>query len=32
VRLEVRDDARCVRLMRVFVAARPDLCNEDMGV
>lgn len=25
-------DARCVRLMRDFVAARPDLWNEDIGV
>ena len=32
VELIVVDDERCVRLMRDFVAARPDLWNEDIGV
>ena len=32
VQLDVRDDARCVRLMREFIAARPELWNEDIGV
>jgi cytosine deaminase len=27
----VRDDARCVRLMQEFIAARPELWNEDIG-
>ena len=31
VHLDVRDDARCVRLMEAFIAARPDLWNEDIG-
>ena len=31
VRLDVRDDARCVRLMREFIAARPELWSEDIG-
>ena len=29
--LDVRDDARCVRLMEAFIAARPQLWNEDIG-
>ena len=32
VRLVVADDERCVRLMRDFVARRPDLWHEDIGV
>jgi cytosine deaminase len=32
VEVEVRDDARCVALMRRFIAERPDLWNEDIGV
>ena len=32
VELTVVDDARCVRLMRDFIAARPELWNEDIGV
>jgi cytosine deaminase len=32
VRLEIRDDAECLRLMRDFIAARPELWNEDIGV
>lgn len=30
--VEVRQDADCIRLMREFIAARPDLWNEDIGV
>jgi cytosine deaminase len=29
--LEIMDDAECVRLMDEFIAARPDLWNEDIG-
>ena len=32
VELIVLDDAECVRLMREFIAARPELWNEDIGV
>ena len=32
VALEIVDDERCVRLMRDFIAARPELWNEDIGV
>ena len=32
VSVEVVDDARCVELMRRFIAARPDVWNEDIGV
>ena len=32
VRVEVRDDAVCVGLMREFIAGHPDLWNEDIGV
>jgi cytosine/creatinine deaminase len=31
VELDVRDDAECLRLMREFIAARPDLWAEDIG-
>jgi cytosine deaminase len=31
VDLEVVDDARCVELMAQFIAAHPDLWNEDIG-
>lgn len=31
VDVDVRDDARCVELMRRFIAANPDLWNEDIG-
>ncbi|MGQ0715278.1 MAG: nucleoside deaminase [Gemmatimonadaceae bacterium] len=31
VELVVVDDAECARLMREFIAARPDLWNEDIG-
>jgi cytosine deaminase len=29
--VEVRNDSRCVELMRQFIAARPELWNEDIG-
>jgi len=32
VRVDVLQDATCVRLMTEFIAARPDLWNEDIGV
>lgn len=32
VTLDVVHDARCVELMRRFIAARPELWNEDIGV
>ena len=32
VQLEIVDDPDCVRLMREFIAARPELWNEDIGV
>lgn len=32
VPLRVLDDARCIALMREFIAARPELWNEDIGV
>ena len=32
VQLDVRDNAECIRLMRDFIAAHPDLWNEDIGV
>ena len=32
VALEIADDGECVRLMREFVAARPELWDEDIGV
>ena len=31
VALEIVDDAECVRLMEEFIAARPELWNEDIG-
>jgi cytosine deaminase len=31
VRVDVLDDARCVELMRTFIAERPQLWNEDIG-
>jgi creatinine deaminase len=31
VQLEIVDDAECVELMRQFIAARPELWNEDIG-
>lgn len=32
VKLEVVQDEECIRLMREFIAARPELWNEDIGV
>lgn len=32
VRVEVLQDESCITLMRDFIAARPDLWNEDIGV
>lgn len=32
VRVEVLQDESCIALMRDFIAARPDLWNEDIGV
>ncbi len=32
VDLTIVDDAECVRLMEEFIAARPELWNEDIGV
>jgi cytosine deaminase len=32
VQLEVRQDAACIQLMRDFIAAHPELWNEDIGV
>ena len=32
VSLEVRDEPRCLDLMRRFIAASPELWNEDIGV
>ncbi len=30
--VEVLQSAECIRLMREFIAAKPGLCNEDIGV
>lgn len=32
IEVVVMDDPRCIKLMRDFIAARPDLWNEDIGV
>lgn len=32
IEVRVVDDTRCVGLMRAFIAARPELWNEDIGV
>lgn len=32
VRVEVRQDPACIRMMREFIATRPELWNEDIGV
>jgi len=32
VKLEIVDDPACVQLMRDFIAAKPELWNEDIGV
>jgi cytosine deaminase len=31
VRISVLDDQECVTMMREFIAARPELWNEDIG-
>jgi cytosine deaminase len=31
VQLEIIDDPQCIELMRQFIAARPELWNEDIG-
>lgn len=31
IEVDVRDDARCVELMRRFIATQPELWNEDIG-
>lgn len=31
VQLDIRQDPACIQLMREFIAARPDLWNEDIG-
>ena len=32
IQVEVRQDEMCIRLMREFIAAKPELWNEDIGV
>jgi cytosine/creatinine deaminase len=32
VKLEILQDERCIALMRAFIAAKPSLWNEDIGV
>lgn len=32
VELQIVNDATCIELMRAFIAARPELWNEDIGV
>lgn len=32
VTLEIVDDPQCIELMRAFIAAKPELWNEDIGV
>jgi len=32
VQVDVLQDARCVALMNSFIASRPELWNEDIGV
>ena len=32
VKVEVLQDAGCIQLMRDFIASRPELWNEDIGV
>ena len=31
VELDIRDDPECIRLMREFIAAKPELWHEDIG-
>jgi cytosine deaminase len=32
VQIEIKQDETCIRMMREFIASRPDLWNEDIGV
>jgi creatinine deaminase len=32
VRLDISDDAECIRIMEEFIRSRPDLWNEDIGI
>ena len=32
IELEIVNDAQCIRLMQEFIAARPELWNEDIGL
>jgi creatinine deaminase len=32
VKVEILNDPACIQLMRDFIAARPELWNEDIGV
>ena len=32
IEVRILDDARCIRMMRDFIAASPELWNEDIGV
>lgn len=32
IKLDIRDDASCIQLMRDFIAQQPQLWNEDIGV
>ena len=32
IEVVVLDDPRCIKIMREFIAARPDLWNEDIGI
>jgi cytosine deaminase len=32
IEVQVLQDAECIQLMRDFIAARPELWNEDIGV
>jgi cytosine deaminase len=32
VKVEILQDAECIQMMRDFIAARPELWNEDIGL
>ena len=32
VQLDIRQDPACIQLMKDFIAARPELWNDDIGV
>lgn len=32
VQVEIKNDSKCIQLMESFIAARPELWNEDIGV